>query len=63
MDLQSLENGQHTLKIVQWNAKGVWLKKTELQHFLKLKAIDVCCIQETHLLSSYRFFIRGYKVF
>ena len=51
MDLQSLENGQHTLKIVQWNVEGVWLKKTELQQFLKLKAIDVCCIQETHLSS------------
>ena len=35
----------------------------ELQHFLKLKAIDVCCIQETHLSSSHRFFIRGYEVF
>ena len=37
--------------------------KTELQHFLKLKAIDVCCIQEMHLSSCHRFFIRGYEVF
>ena len=43
--------------------EGVRLKKTELQHFLKLKAIDVCFIQETHLSSSHGFFIRGYKVF
>ena len=57
MDGQSRANGQQTLKIVQWNAEGVRLKKTELLHFLKLKAIDVCCIQET------RFFIRGYEVF
>ena len=63
MDGQSRTNGQQALKIVQWNAEGVWLKKTELQHFLKLKAIDVCCIQETHLSSSHRFFIRGYEVF
>ena len=63
MDGQSTTNGQQALKIVQWNAEGVWLKKTEQQHFLKLKAIDVCCIQETHLSSSHRFFIRGYKVF
>ena len=63
MDGQSRTNGQQALKIVQWNAEGVRLKKTELQHFLKLKAIDVCCIQETHLSSSHRFFIRGYEVF
>ena len=62
MDGQSRVNGQQALKIVQWNA-GVRLKKTELQHFLKLKTIDVCCIQETHLSSSHRFFIRGYEVF
>ena len=63
MDGQSRANGQQALKIVQWNAEGVRLKKTELQHFLKLKAIDVCCIQDTHLSSSHRFFIRGYEVF
>ena len=63
MDGQSRTNGQQALKIVQWNAEGVRLKKTELQHFLKLKTIDVCCIQETHLSSSHRFFIRGYEVF
>ena len=56
MDWQSRANGQQALKIVQWTAEGVRLKKTELQHFLKLKAIDVCCIQETHLSSSHRFF-------
>ena len=63
MDGQSRTNGQQALKIVQWNAEGVRLKKTELQHFLKIKAIDVCCIQETHLSSSHRFVIRGYEVF
>ena len=63
MDGQSRTNGQQAFKIVQWNAEGVRLKKTELQHFLKLKAIDVCYIQETHLSSSHRFFIRGYEVF
>ena len=63
IDGQSRTNGQQALKIVQWNAKGVRLKKTELQHFLKLKAINVCCIQGMHLSSSHRFFIRGYEVF
>ena len=63
MDGQSRANGQHALKIVQRNAEGVQLKKTELQHFLKLKAINVCCIQETHLSNSHPCFIRGYEVF
>ena len=63
MDGQSRMNSQQALKFVQWNAEGVRLKKTELQHFLKLETIDVCCIQETHLSSSHRFFIRGYEVF
>ena len=48
MDGQSRTNGQQALKIVQWNAEGVRLKKTELQHFLKLKAIGVCCIPLFH---------------
>ena len=39
MDGQSRTNGQQVLKIVQWNAEGVRLKKAELQHFLKLKAL------------------------
>ena len=63
MDGQSRTNGQQALKIVQWNAEGVRLKKTELQHFLKLRAIDMCCIQETHLSNSHHFFIRSYGVF
>ena len=63
IDRLSRANGQQALKIVQWNAAGVRLKKMELQHFLKPKTIDVCCIQETHLSSSHRFFIWGYEVF
>ena len=63
MDGQSRANGQQARKIVQWNVEGVRLKKTDLQLFLKLKAIDVCCIQETHLSSSHRCFISGYEVF
>ena len=63
MDGQSRANGQQALKIVQWNAEGVRFKETELQHFLKDKVIDVCCIEETHLSNSHHFFIRGYEVF
>ena len=61
MDGQSSANGQHALKIIQWNAEAVRLKKTELQHFLKHIAIDVCCIQETHLSNSHRFFFFFHK--
>ena len=34
----------------------------ELQQFMKTKNIDVCCIQETHLTSTRRFFVREYEV-
>ena len=39
-------------------------KESDLKrHVLKLKAIDMCCIQETHLSRSHSFFIRAYEVF
>ena len=44
-------------------APALNLSPTQKRHFLKLKAIDMCCIQETHLSRSHRFFIRGYEVF
>ena len=62
MDGQSRANGQHALKISQWIAERVGLKKMELQHFLKHKVMDVCCIQETYLSNSHHFLIRGYEV-
>ena len=52
------------LMIAKWNAKESHLRKTRnSNHFLKHKAINMCCIQETHLSSSHRFFIWGYEVF
>ena len=38
-------------------------KKPELQAFLKMNSIDICCIQETHLNKNHRFFIRGYELY
>ena len=38
-------------------------QKLELQVLLKERNIDDCCIQETHLNSSHRFYIRGYETF
>ena len=38
-----------TLKVMQWNAEGLMRKRTELEHRINKKNIDICCIQETHL--------------
>ena len=59
---QSRATGHQTLCIVHWNAEGVRQKKLELQQFLKVQKIDVCCIQETHLNNTHRFSIRGYEI-
>ena len=59
---QSRTTGHQTLRIVHWNAEGVRQKKLELQQFLKVQKIDVCCIQETHLNNTHRFSIRGYEI-
>jgi ribonuclease HI/endonuclease/exonuclease/phosphatase family metal-dependent hydrolase len=48
---------------MQWNAEGVFHKKTELEHVLFDKKVSVCCIQETHLQNSKAFKIRGYQTF
>ena len=59
------EDGKWTciLKIAQWNAEGIRNKKTDLQNFLWQHSIDVCCVQETHLTTNHRFFIRGYETY
>ena len=59
---QSRATGHQTLRIVHWNAEGVRQKKLELQQFLKVQKIDICCIQETHLNNTHRFSIRGYEI-
>ena len=68
-DKQSIATGHpnpkppNCINIMQWNAEGTYTKKTELQSFLKENLIDIACIQETHLNSSRKFFIRGYDAF
>ena len=61
MEGQSRANGQRALKIVQWNAEGVRLLKTKLQHFLKLKEISVCCIQKNTCQALIAFFHKGLR--
>ena len=48
---------------MHWNAESVSNKKTELEHILHEKKIEVCCIQETHLQSDKSFKVRGYQCF
>ena len=50
-----------SLKILQWNAEGIFRKKTQLAQRLKMEDIDIACIQETHLNVGSRFSIRGYE--
>ena len=48
---------------MQWNAKGLMRKKTELEHRMNKDNIDICCIQETHLQKDKTFKVRGYQCF
>ena len=65
-DKQSIATGpqsQNSLRIMQWNAEGIYCKKPEFHTFLRENNIDVACLQETHLCEKRKFFIRGYDTF
>ena len=49
--------------VMHWNAEGVMNKKTELEHLLHVRNINICCIQETHLQDGKAFKVRGYQSF
>jgi hypothetical protein len=51
------------ITIMHWNAEGIQDKKIELENFMHHNAINICCIQETHLQDGKPFKIRGYQVF
>ena len=51
------------LHILQWNAEGIFHKKTPLKARLENEKISIACIQETHLNPENRFTIRGYQAF
>ena len=51
------------LKIMHWNAEGIYNKADALKVFLFENSVDVCCVQETHLQEGKTFKIRGYQVF
>ena len=54
---------KNSLKIMQWNAEGIYCKKLEFHTFLRKNNIDITCPQETHLNEKRKFFIRGYDTF
>ena len=58
-----LDDTRKNLKIVHWNAEGVWGKKEALRYQLHKQQIDVACLQETHLKETHRFSIRGFQTF
>lgn len=51
------------LKIVNWNANGLKMKRSLFIVFLSQHKVDIACITETHLISSEKFTIPGYNVY
>ena len=50
-----------SLRVLQWNAGGLYARCTELLHFLLSHPIDLICIQESNLNSSSSFRIPGFS--
>ena len=51
-----------SLRVLQWNAGGLQARSTELFHFLSSHPVDLICIQESNLNSSFSFRIPGFSV-
>ena len=51
-----------SLRVLQWNAGGLRARSTELLHFLSSHPVDLVCIQESNLNSSFSFRIPGFSV-
>ena len=51
------------IRMAQWNANGVLIKKLALTNFLYEEQVDIILIQKTHLKEGQRFWIRGYETF
>ena len=50
-----------SLRVLQWNARGLQARSTELLHFLSSHPVDLICIQESNLNSSSFFRIPGFS--
>lgn len=51
------------LRIVTWNANGLRRNLPELEAFLNLQKIDICCVSETHLTAQTVVKITGFEVY
>ena len=51
-----------SLRVLQWNARGLQARSTELLYFLSSHPIDLICIQESNLNLSSSFWIPGFSV-
>lgn len=51
------------LKILNWNANGIFNKKNELEDLLNRKKIDVCFVTETRLNSNKIFNLTNYNCY
>ena len=50
-----------SLRVFQWNAGGLRAMSTELLHFFSSLPVDLICIQESNLNSSFSFQIPGFS--
>ena len=50
-----------SLRVLQWNAGGLWARNTELLHFISSHVVDLICIQESNLNLSSSFRIPGFS--
>ena len=50
-----------SLRVLQWNARGLRARSTKLLHFLSSHPVDLICIQESNLNSSSSFRIPGFS--
>ena len=50
-----------SLRVLQWNARGLRARSTELLHFISSHPVDLICIQESNLNLSFSFRILGYS--
>ena len=62
-DSRSQGTKPRRINILQWNAEGVYQKKTSLEERLRQEDIEIACLQETHLKENQRFNVRGYQTF
>ena len=59
--LPASSSSLNLLRVLQWNTGGLRAKSAELFHFMSLHPLNLICIQELNLNSSFSFRIPGYS--